>query len=153
MVWRGTVVRVAPFVNDVQQQNRTLEIEVTLPLEPGQPLPKPGASADVEVILQRRDGVLRVPTSAVLEGHRVLVAERGRALSREVTTGLKNWEWTEIASGLRRGDQVITSIDRQGVKPGVAVQARSASPPSPRRARGHERLGRRIAGPTAVRAG
>jgi HlyD family secretion protein len=123
-VWRGTVIRVAPFVNDVQQQNRTLEIEVALPQARGMPLPTPGTSADVEVVLQARDSVLRVPTSAVLEGHRVLVAQRGRVASREVVTGLRNWDWTEIRSGLERGELVITSIDREGVKPGAAVQPR-----------------------------
>jgi HlyD family secretion protein len=123
-VWDGTVVRVAPFVNDVQQQNRTLEIEVALPRAHGAPLPTPGSSADVEVVLRARDSVLRVPSAAVLEGHRVLVAQRGRAVSREVVTGLRNWDWTEIRSGLERGEPVITSIDREGVRPGAAVRPR-----------------------------
>ncbi len=126
VVWRGTVTRVAPFVNDVLQQNRTLEIEVALPPEPGHPVPKPGASADVEIVLRRRDDVLRVPTAAVLEGHRVLVVERGKARSREVKVGLHDWEWSEVLSGLRGGETVVTSLDRQGLKDGAAVAVRTA---------------------------
>ena len=131
--WHGIVTRVAPFVNDVQQQNRTLEIEVALPPAPGLPVPKPGASADVAVVLQRKADVLRVPTAALLEGHRVLIAARGRAVSREVRTGLHDWDWTEIVSGLSGGETVITSLDRPGLKGGaaVAVKRTSAGPQGP----------------------
>lgn len=129
VTWHGRLTRVAPFVNDVLQQNRTLEIEVSLAPEPGHPLPKPGASADVEVIIRQQASVLRVPTSAVLEGHRVMLVDRGRAASREVTTGLRNWDWTEIRDGLKAGDLVITSLDRPGLKPGASVRVREPADP------------------------
>ncbi len=134
--WNAHVTRVAPFVNDVVQQNRTLEIEVDLELGPDGPLPKPGTSADVEVILDHHDDVLRVPTFAVIENRRVLAIEHGRAESRNVTIGLHNWDWTEITSGLREGDLVITSLDKAGVKPGAAVHAKpsSSAAAAPRRA-------------------
>jgi len=128
--WQGTVSRVAPFVNDVVQQNRTLEIEVELALDPAGPLPKPGTSADVEVILDRHDGVLRVPTFAVIEGRRVLVVQNGRAVARDVEVGLRNWEWTEIARGVREGEIVVTSLDRAGVKPGAAVRPAAGGAPA-----------------------
>lgn len=131
--WKGVVTRVAPFVNDVVQQNRTLEVEVELTLEPNEPLPKPGTSADIEVILDRHDDVLRVPTFAVIEGKRALVIEKGKAESREVTVGLRNWEWTEIKTGLREGEMVITSLDQTGVKAGAAVRAKASSPAAPPR--------------------
>jgi HlyD family secretion protein len=119
--WRGTLTRVSPFVNDVKEQNRTLEVEVDLVREPGLPRPKPGTSADVFIVLDRRERALRVPTFAIAEGRRVLIVRGGRAVAREVRTGLKNWEWTEITSGLEEGDAVITNLDKQGLKPGVAV--------------------------------
>ncbi len=126
LVWTGTVTRVAPFVNDVQQQNRTLEIEVALPPAPGMPTPTPGTSADVEVVLQRKDDVVRVPTAALLEGHRVLVVDHGRARSREVQVGLRNWEWSEAVSGLAGGETVVTTLDRLGLRDGSAVRVRRA---------------------------
>ena len=110
VTWQGTVTRVAPFVNDVLQQNRTLEIEVALRPASGDPVPKPGVSSDVEVVIQHKDDVLRVPTSALLEGHRVLLVERGKVVSREVKTGLHNWDWTEVVSGLSGGETVVASL-------------------------------------------
>jgi HlyD family secretion protein len=129
--WMGSVRRVAPYVNDVKEQNRTLEVEVDLFIEASDPHPKPGTSADVEIILDRRNDVLRLPTFAVIEGKRVLVAEKGKAVSREVTIGLRNWEWTEVREGLAEGELVITNLDKQGVKPGarITVLEKEASTP------------------------
>jgi HlyD family secretion protein len=117
----GRIVRVASFVEDVEEQNRTVEIEVELadPAAAGTLLP--GTSADVEVILEVREGVLRIPTSALLEGDRVLVVEGGVLVERAVEPGLSNWDWTEVRSGLEPGDEVVTSLDRTGVEPGAEV--------------------------------
>lgn len=125
-VWQGVVTRVSPVVNDVREQNRTLEVEVEMTPDPAAPLPKPGTSADVEIILDRRDGVLRVPTNAIIESKSVLAIEAGKAVSRPVKTGLKNWDWTEITEGLSEGSVVITSLEKQGVKAGARVVARAA---------------------------
>jgi HlyD family secretion protein len=89
------------------------------------PQPKPGTSADVEIILDERDGVLRVPTNAVIENKQVLVIEDGKAVTKPVTIGLKNWDWSEIKDGLKENDRVITSLDRQGVKAGARVAAKA----------------------------
>ncbi|MGE5176155.1 MAG: efflux RND transporter periplasmic adaptor subunit [Hyphomicrobiales bacterium] len=124
VTWTGTVSRVSPVVNDVKSQNRTLDVEVDLAPDPTRPRPRPGTSADVEIVLDERSGVLRVPTFSLIEGRRVLVAEKGRAVSKDVTTGIRNWDWTEIRSGLSAGDLVITNLDRQGVAAGARVSAR-----------------------------
>src|SRR3990172_5114182 len=113
------VVRVAPYVLDVEAQNRTVEIEVELEnIEASRRL-LPGTSADVEVILQEKKDVLRVPTQALLEGNRVLVVEDGRLTTRDVETGLSNWDFTEIVSGLRAGDEIVVTLDRPEVQPGA----------------------------------
>ena len=118
----GEVLRVAPYVSDVQEQNRTLEVEVSFRRGPGDPDPRPGTSADVEIVLNSRRGVLRVPTFAVVEGNQVLVVDRGRAQRRRVAAGIRNWDFTEITSGLAEGDRVITNLDRVQVKPGARVR-------------------------------
>ena len=74
LVSRGRVVRVAPYVLDVEAQNRTVEIEVEFDDQEVAARILPGTSADVEVVLEARDQVLRLPTSALLEGNRTLVA-------------------------------------------------------------------------------
>lgn len=118
----GKVTRVAPYVLDVQEQNRTFEIEAEL--EDGvfsRKLPH-GASADVEVILAGRDNVLRIPSYALLEGGKVLVVEKDRLASRTLKTGLKNWQFVEVTEGLVSGDLVTVSLDRSEVKEGARVR-------------------------------
>jgi|SRR6185312_7394115 len=125
----GRVRRLAPYVLDREEQNRTIEIEADFTDLPAVPPTDraplrllPGTSADVEVILEVRENVLRVPTPAVLEGNRVLVVQGGHLVERKLSTGLKNWDWTEVISGLAPGDAVVTSLDSPDVKPGAAVQ-------------------------------
>ncbi len=116
----GKVKRVAPYVSAVEKQARTVDIEATFdnPEAPGKLLV--GYSADIEVILAVRDDVVRVPTSALLEGGRVLVAgAEGLLEERTVKTGLSNWEFTEVLEGLSAGDRVVTSLERAGVKSGA----------------------------------
>ena len=121
----GKVTRVAPYVRDVQEQNRTFEVEAELDDEGFARKLLPGTSADVEVILAARDGILRIPSYALLEGGRVLVVENGRLVSRAVKTGLKNWQFAEVTEGLEKGDAVTVSLDRAEVKEGarVAIEA------------------------------
>ena len=116
----GKVKRVAPYVSAVEKQARTVDIEATFdnPEAPGKLLV--GYSADIEVILDVRDDVVRVPTSALLEGGRVLVAgAEGKLEERKIKTGLANWEYTEVTDGLKAGEKVVTSLERVGVKAGA----------------------------------
>ena len=125
----GKVKRVAAYVSAVEKQARTVDIEATFndPAAPGKLLV--GYSADVEVILDAREKVVRVPTSALLEGGRVLVAAADGTLEeRQVKTGLANWEFTEVLAGLLAGERVVTSLERAGVKAGAyyAVDGKAA---------------------------
>jgi HlyD family secretion protein len=117
----GKVRRVAPYVSAVEKQARTVQIEVDFddPQSAGRLLV--GYSADVEVILDVRHGVLRIPSSALRQGGRVLLLQDGRLVDREVKTGLANWEHSEIVDGLAEGDRIVTSLDRAGVVPGAAA--------------------------------
>jgi HlyD family secretion protein len=121
--FRAHVRRVAPYVLDTEKQARTVEVEAEVD-EAGDALLLPGYSADVEVILDERADVLRIPTRALLEGRRVYVLEDGRVRAREVATGLGNWEYTEITGGLEAGARVIVTIDREGLADGVPAVAR-----------------------------
>lgn len=115
----GKVTRVAPYVQDVEQQNRTLEVEVDFDDAAFARTLLPGTSADVEVILKSASDVPRIPSYALLEGNRVLVYDGGLLASREVVTGLHNWEYEEIRKGLTEGDRVVVSLDRAEVKAGA----------------------------------
>jgi HlyD family secretion protein len=117
----GKVKRVAPYVSAVEKQARTVDIEATLDTDKAPPRLLVGYSADVEVVLAVRENVVRVPTSALQEGGRVLIAgSDGTLQGRTVKTGLANWEFTEVLEGLAAGDKVVTSLEREGVKAGAA---------------------------------
>jgi HlyD family secretion protein len=120
----GTVARVASFVLDLVEQNRTVEVEADFakPLDAASVLP--GTSADIEVILSSRDAVLRIPTSAIAEGGTVLVLERGRLAERKVVAGLRNWRFTEVVEGLAEGELVVTSRELTSVKAGARAVVR-----------------------------
>jgi HlyD family secretion protein len=118
----GTVTRVSPYVSDLLEQNRTLEVEVEFRQQPDDPHPRPGTSSDVEIILERQEDVLRVPTFSIIESDHVLVVEDGRARERSVGIGLRNWDYTEILSGLDEGEKVITSLDRVQLRSGMRVR-------------------------------
>jgi HlyD family secretion protein len=117
----GRVTRVAPYVLDLQEQNRTFEIEVELDDAAFARTLLPGTSADVEVILAAREGVLRIPSYALLEGGRVLVVRNGQLASQPVRTGMKNWQFVEVAGGLAPGEAVAVSLDRPEVREGARV--------------------------------
>jgi HlyD family secretion protein len=121
--FQGRVSRVAPYVLDREEQNRTVEIEVELADLPADVRLLPGTSADVEILLTAKEDALRIPTQALLEGNKVLVVTgEGVLAERRLEIGLKNWDWTEVVSGLRPGDRVVTSLDRPEVKAGAEVR-------------------------------
>ena len=118
----GRVVRLAPYVLDVERQNRTLEVEVELDDKAFSSTLLPGTSADVEVVLEVHEDVLRVPTYALMEGGRVLLVEEGELVERRIEAGIRNWDWTEVVAGLAAGDEVVTSLERTGVAAGAAAR-------------------------------
>jgi HlyD family secretion protein len=119
----GKVKRIAPYVLELEKQARTVEVEVEFTEPPNDENLLVGYSADVEIVHASRANVLRIPTQTLLEGNRVLLyQDNGVLAERTVTTGLANWEQTEVISGLNEGDQVVLSLDREGVKAGARVQ-------------------------------
>jgi HlyD family secretion protein len=117
----GTLTYISSFVETRQEQNRTLRVEAELKENPLPVNLLPGLSADVEIILDAREQVLRIPTYALIEGNRVLVVQDDRLVERKVDTGLHNWSFTEILSKLSEGDSVVVSLDRPEVKVGARV--------------------------------
>jgi HlyD family secretion protein len=77
----GRLTRVAPFVLDVLEQNRTVEVEADFDDPAVAASALPGTSADVEAILSKAEGILRIPSSAIGEGNRVLVLAGGSRIA------------------------------------------------------------------------
>ena len=127
----GRVARVAPYVLDTEAQNRTLEIEVALDDPVVSETLLPGTSADAEVVLETREDVLRVPTSALLRSEKVLVLEKGRLVERIVELGLRNWQFAEVRSGLEPGERVVVALDDKQIVASARAVALEPPPAMP----------------------
>ncbi len=120
----GKVRRIAPYVLAVEKQARTVEVEVEFDRPGDAKHLLVGYSADIEIVVTGRDNVVRIPTPALMPGNRVLVlAADGRLEERKIETGPANWEFTEVKTGLAKGDKIVTSLEREGVKAGARALA------------------------------
>ncbi len=137
----GKVRRIAPYVLDLEKQARTVEVEVEFSELAKSENLLVGYSADVEIVHATREKVLRIPTQTLMEGNKVLLyGSDGVLEERKVSTGLSNWEYAEVVSGLNEGDQIVSSLDRAGVKAGVRVVQEQTPSNSPLSGGEHNRL-------------
>lgn len=110
-LFEGKVTVINPQAETVQNVT-TVKVKVEVD-NPDARL-KPGMNASCEFIVARADDVLFVPSEAVQEGDggkttvTVLAGEEQQV--REVETGLTGGDSTEIRSGLKEGEEVITAI-------------------------------------------
>lgn len=124
----GHVRRIAPYVTAVEKQARTVDVEVDFDTPDEAKGLLVGYSADVEILLEARDDVLRIPTAALQEGNRVLAVDaEDRLEARQIKPGLANWEWTEVREGLSAGSRIVLSLEKEGIKPGAHVVEESAA--------------------------
>jgi len=123
--FNGKVRRIAPYVQDLEKQARTVDIEVDFTNKEDILRLLPGYSADVEVIIEEKHKVLRIPTEAIKSDNIVLIINPDTGILEEktITKGISNWVYTEVLSGLEEGQRVVTSIDKKGVEAGIEVIA------------------------------
>lgn len=119
----GVLKRIAPYVFALEKQARTVEVEANIENKEQLPL-LVGYSADMEVIIARRDKVLRIPTEALFDQNKVYVIEDNVLLQKQIETGLSNWRYTEVMSGLKVNDQIVTSTTQSGLEPGIKVSVK-----------------------------
>ena len=126
----GKVRRIAPYVLDREKQARTVDIEVDFIIEKDNSNMLPGYSADVEIILDSHSNALRIPTESLLEGQKVFIFDKESKTieERAISTGLSNWKYTEVLEGLKQNEQIVTSIDRDGVVDGAVVKVEEVKP-------------------------
>lgn len=120
----AAVRRKAPYVLEVEKQARTVEIEAVFMDEKQYAKLLPGYSADLEIIIDTRHDVIRVPTEAILENTTVLVYNPNSKLleERKIEKGISNWKYTEVKNGLAPGEHVLISTDREGAIAGALVE-------------------------------
>ena len=118
----ATVSRIAPYVQDYEKQARTVDVEARFNQLPDDVLLLIGYSADIEIVLKQQDNALRLPTETIFAQNQVLVLGNDNRLQlRTVSTGISNWRWSQITSGLTEGDQVLLSLDTPGAVAGARV--------------------------------
>ncbi len=103
---RGRIVNISPAVN-----NGIISFDIQLNDKSNAAL-RPNQKVDVFLITDTRNGVLRIANGAAFNGsnlQEVFVINNGIAERRTVKTGLSNFDYIEIVSGLKEGDEVITS--------------------------------------------
>lgn len=131
--FQGHVTRIAPYVMELEKQARTVDVDVRFDSFPKDIPLLVGYSADIEIELDKREGVLRVPTETIVDKRFVYVLGGDGVIERrEFTPGLANWTSTEVLSGLQVGEQVVMTPDRAGLKEGVQARAEApAGTPAP----------------------
>jgi len=82
---------------------------VTVTIDGSNPSLHAGTSASVSIIVNQASEVLTVPTSALRSGNSLQVLVNGKVEIRTVTVGASDALRTQIMSGLKPGDEVITA--------------------------------------------
>ena len=120
---KGVVTRIAPYVLDLEKQARTVAVDVKIEQLPPQVALLVGYSADIEVILEGREG-LRIPAEGILAGNKVLRfnPESGELEERAIQRGIGNWSFSEVTEGLVAGDRIVTQLEQPGAKAGTRVR-------------------------------
>jgi RND family efflux transporter MFP subunit len=118
---RGVVTEVAPSVTRDLRGNRSVAVKVGLPRDARMLV---GMSADVDVVVLTREGVVWVPPGAVMgrgAERAVYVIENDIARRRKIEVGISTWEAVEITKGIVPGDRVVTTLAVAGLEDGARV--------------------------------
>lgn len=98
------------------QQNLSFKVKIRL-MDPGVVALRPGMSCRAEIYTESSEGALAVPIQSVLydeeaeadeEQPYVFVVEDGKAVRKDVVTGLSSDSHMEIAAGLSAGEPVVS---------------------------------------------
>lgn len=123
--FEGSIRRISPIVSGGKLETRTADVWVYFNKKDARI--KPGMSSDIEILITTLQGVLSVPSQAVIEREgkkQVYVAIGGNlkpgakavAKLKPVEVGITNWSYTEVTKGLSAGEFVITTPEATGLK-------------------------------------
>lgn len=114
----ASVTRVSPVVDAA-----TGTFKTTIEISDPERRIKPGMFGRMNIVYDRRENVLQVPRSTVVEDagvSSVFIVQDDIAIRRVVETGFGAGGFIEIISGLEDGDDVIT-LGQVGIKPDATV--------------------------------
>lgn len=123
-IFSAKVLKVVPFVSTAKDQDRTSQI--ILEITDDKELLPVGASADVEIIVDKKIDTLAIPTTAIQGSKKerfvYLINEDNKTLKKDVAVGLANYEKSEITSGLQIGDQVLMPGEKYDMSENLKVK-------------------------------
>lgn len=109
--FEATVVSIDPSATVVQD---VVDYIVKMAMSGDDSRWKDGMSADIDILVEKKDNVLTVPERAVKEQNgqkTVQILENKKPVDREVRTGMKgDGGMVEVTSGLEEGEVVVTSV-------------------------------------------
>lgn len=96
--------------------NQVVRFEVKVRVTDGDARLRPGMTASVDILLDRKSKVTRIPTEAIRPDETVMIMtgtkEKPVLTPRKVTLGLRSDSVTEVISGLKPGEKVeVPKID------------------------------------------
>ena len=116
VIFHGTVLKIGSLarmkLTPAGTPSGIKVFDVTVKLEDADERIRPGLSASVGIIVERRDQALSVPLSAVMAregGQAVLVAHGRRIEERQVRLGPSNEHHVVVEEGLREGERVVAN--------------------------------------------
>ncbi len=121
--YAATLFEISPAVSVEKLKSRNVTVKLRLTEPP--PFLRPGMSADVEIVVATVNDVLLVPAQTVMAKNKeqfVYVLAGGVVVKRVIETGRSNWDAIEVLRGLNLDEPVISSLDVEGLKPGVRAK-------------------------------
>lgn len=120
----ATVNRIGDYVVDYEKQARTVEVELAFSNEKDLADLRVGYSADVDIILESKEDVMRIPSEALVDSDHVLRydPQTQRLEKAKIDKGIGNWSFIEVLGGLEAGDRIVTSLGTEGVEAGALAE-------------------------------
>jgi len=121
-IFTGKIYAIEPKID---QTTRTILVRAIAQNNSGFLLP--GAYVEINIILENMANAMLIPTDALvpdIEGEKVFMYKNGKAVPRNVSTGIRTEENIQIINGLEMGDTVIVSGIIQ-LKPNMGIKIKS----------------------------
>jgi membrane fusion protein (multidrug efflux system) len=115
----GTVLRVSPVVDS---QSGTVKVTIDLKGNPGL---RPGMFAEVQLVLDRHEGVVVIEKRAIIyddELPHVFVVVDGKVERRRIELGYQDETRAEVLTGVEAGEEIVV-VGQSALKDGSAVTA------------------------------
>ena len=124
---RPIVGRVANILPDGDRDRKSFEVDIDFD-EPIEGL-RCGMSAEINIIVQKHDRSLLIPSDSVRKNIVWVLDKNNRAERRDVKLGIRDLVNVEVTDGIAEGERVVLNGDALALKPGRRL-APSDPPPS-----------------------